>query len=419
LAKLLIRGFAPGGELWKEIIWSKVDQIRLPVHSMGPNIPNVNWIFVAPKLKRIQCSMWKSIIGFWLKVRPGLTKAMPTITAEILRQPIFGNPLVLNERGILLGLSGLSEGNAFARADRTRIKDLWNAREQEWKSLAELGMSYHTLNKKCKESITASIPWLLTESSNLPRNGDWISDPAPSTGAPLEWIYFILDTTPSQARAVELKRMTPNGRIQAATNQVITIAIDFLVPVRILFQESFRAILRIAKELKTLNKKTPIFWIFEVGFIQDLPWDPGEWHWKPTPPLGDAPFFGYTAKRGYKNALRIGHTPSMLSFIQGLNLRNSTTTQVIARIWHNVRSRKVKTFTWLTLNQGLPVGMWLQCMGIPPPLQGVRLQPNRIPYTLPTQLPYGPASLDCLQKNLERVASSRRRHHLLAVRALG
>jgi len=35
LAKLLVRGFSPGGEPWKEIIQSKVDQIKLPVHSKG------------------------------------------------------------------------------------------------------------------------------------------------------------------------------------------------------------------------------------------------------------------------------------------------------------------------------------------------------------------------------------------------
>ncbi len=92
--------------------------------------------------------MWKSIIGVWMKVRPGLTKVDPTNTAEILRQPIFENPLVLNERGIPLGLGGLSEGNAFAKAGCTRTKDLWNPGEQGWKSLVELGMSYHASNKK-------------------------------------------------------------------------------------------------------------------------------------------------------------------------------------------------------------------------------------------------------------------------------
>jgi hypothetical protein len=56
----------------------------------------------------------------------------------------------------------------------------------------------------------------------------------------------------------------------------------------------------------------------------------------------------------------------MNTFIQELNLRNSTTTQVTARIWQNSRPRKVGTLIWITLNQGLPVGTWLQHMGILP-----------------------------------------------------
>jgi hypothetical protein len=148
-----------------------------------------------------------------MKVRPGLTKADPTNTAEILRQPIFRNPLILNECGISLGMGGLSEGSAFAKAGCTRTKNFWNPGEQEWKSLAELGMSYHTSNKKCKDSIIVSIPWLLTKSTSPLRNRDWISDPAPLDGAPLEWIYFILDVTSGQARAIEFKRMASNGRI--------------------------------------------------------------------------------------------------------------------------------------------------------------------------------------------------------------
>jgi hypothetical protein len=56
----------------------------------------------------------------------------------------------------------------------------------------------------------------------------------------------------------------------------------------------------------------------------------------------------------------------MISFIQGLGLRNTSTQQAITRIWHNFRPRKVGTLIWLTLNQGLPIGSWLQLMGIPP-----------------------------------------------------
>jgi hypothetical protein len=203
--------------------------------------------------------MSKSIVSAWMKVRSGLAKAILTNTAEILRQPIFGNPLVLNKRGVLLGLSGLSEGNAFARVDYTRTKDLWNHRGREWKSLADLGMSNHVSNRKCKESIIASIPWTLSESPNPLRSGDWTSNPAPSVGEPLEWIYFVLDATPNQASVIEFQKKTTNGHIQASTNQTITITTGSFLQVKILSQESSRASLRIAKELKTPSKKTPIF----------------------------------------------------------------------------------------------------------------------------------------------------------------
>jgi hypothetical protein len=37
LAKLFIRGLAPGGEPWKELLRHKADQVRLLVHGLGPN----------------------------------------------------------------------------------------------------------------------------------------------------------------------------------------------------------------------------------------------------------------------------------------------------------------------------------------------------------------------------------------------
>ncbi len=76
--------------------------------------------------------------------------------------------------------------------------------------------------------------------------------------------------------------------------------------------------------------------------------------------------FGYIAKRGYKNAKGTFHSPEIINFINDLSLINSTTSQVVARIWHNACPRKVGTLVWLTLNQGPPTGTWLQVMGISP-----------------------------------------------------
>jgi len=56
----------------------------------------------------------------------------------------------------------------------------------------------------------------------------------------------------------------------------------------------------------------------------------------------------------------------MITFLEGLNLKNTTPAQLTAWVWHNARPRKVGTLIWLTLNQGLPIGTWLQRMGIDP-----------------------------------------------------
>jgi hypothetical protein len=148
LAKLLIRGLAPGGEPWKELLRHKADQVRLPVHGLGPNTQDINWLFSAPKLKRPPRSLWKNILGAWLSVRPGLSKSNPTNTAEWLRQPVFANPLITNTDHSPLGLNGKSKGNTFARAGCSRIKDFWDQEAQEWKSLTAMGVSLHPINRQ-------------------------------------------------------------------------------------------------------------------------------------------------------------------------------------------------------------------------------------------------------------------------------
>jgi hypothetical protein len=80
--------------------------------------------------------------------------------------------------------------------------------------------------------------------------------------------------------------------------------------------------------------------------------------------MGDAPFFGYSSKKGYQNARKPHQPPGIIEFIQRLNLRNSTIAQIVARIWHNARPRKVGALIWLTLNKRLPMGTWFQTMGL-------------------------------------------------------
>ncbi len=294
-----------------------------------------------------------------MNVRPGLSKMEPTNAAEVLKQPVFGNPLITNQDSKPLGLSGRSEGNALVNAGHSRIGDFWDLETNSWKNLLAFGMSSHASNKLNRDLIVASIPWNPDTSSNKPRIGDWVSKKEANQTAPPEWVYQITDTNLTTASAKEFRKSSSAGRVQATNSHYTTIPFEGYEPVRVLAQDDHGTTLRLAKDLLPPGKKPPIYWIFESGFISGLPWDPGDWLWQATRNMGDAPFFGYSSKRGYRNARKKHHPPSIITFIQDLGLHNSTVAQIVARMWHNARPRKVRALTWLTLNNGLPVGTWL------------------------------------------------------------
>jgi hypothetical protein len=169
LAKLLIRGLKPGGEPWKELLRHKANQVMLPVHGLSPTTKDINWLFAASKLKRSPTFLWKSILNAWINVRPGLSKSEPTNATEVLRQPVFGNPLITNQDNKPLGLSGKSEGNALANAGYSRVGNFWDPEAKTWKNLSALGMSSHANNKLNMDLIVANIPWDPATSNSKPR----------------------------------------------------------------------------------------------------------------------------------------------------------------------------------------------------------------------------------------------------------
>ncbi len=50
-----------------------------------------------------------------MNVRAGFVKTKPTSHAEVLRQPIFSNPLITNVASHPLGMNRLNEGQAIPR----------------------------------------------------------------------------------------------------------------------------------------------------------------------------------------------------------------------------------------------------------------------------------------------------------------
>jgi len=154
--------------------------------------------------------------------------------AEMLRQPLFGNPSFTNTNGALLGVNGQSEGCAFVRHGHIRVKDIWNREAQEWKSLPDLGMYFHVPNRNNKNIIISSIPQRLDTFNNSVQPGDWISNIAPSSGAPLDWVYYVLESLPNRTLALEFRRISTNGQIRATSHQMHFLLSANHFPVKVL-----------------------------------------------------------------------------------------------------------------------------------------------------------------------------------------
>jgi hypothetical protein len=200
--------------------------------------------------------MWNSILGAWLKVRSGLIKTDPTNNAEILKQPLFGNPSILNVNGSPLGISGLRKGNAFAHSGHSRVKDLRNAKSKEWKNLNDMSMSHHPANRDNLARITANIPWNPEELNNRVQAGDWISKPDPSMRNSPDWIYYVLESYRGTAKVIEFKKITSSGIIKATTHAAITLSTKGYRPVRILSQDKHGSTLKVARDAPTLGVAT-------------------------------------------------------------------------------------------------------------------------------------------------------------------
>ncbi len=122
-------------------------------------------------------------------MRLGLCKSEPTNTTELLRQPVFENPLITNAESRPLGLNGKSEGNVLVSAGYTRVRDFWDPELQDWKGLSALGVSFHPANRQNKDLIIASIPWNPATSNSRPQVGDWVSKREAHRNVSPEWVY--------------------------------------------------------------------------------------------------------------------------------------------------------------------------------------------------------------------------------------
>lgn len=205
-----------------------------------------------------------------MNVRAGLVKTKPTSQAKVLKQPIFDNPLVTNVVDRTLGVNGLSEGRAITKAGCTKIKDLWDWEDREWKSLPTLGMNSHIINRINKNIIISNIPWNPIAFPSRFQTSNWISTKVACHLTPLTWIYQMMGVFSNLVKAIEFRRISLNDLIRVVNSQEVTLSPEGYHLIKVLSPKKTRNPFKVVKDFFMLLKFSFI-WIFETSFIEGLP----------------------------------------------------------------------------------------------------------------------------------------------------
>lgn len=122
-----------------------------------------------------------------------------------------------------------------------------------------LGNEPPLANRLSRGTITSSIPWRPDEHECHFRIGDWIANPTPRGGSPLDWVYLVLEPADVIALVLEFQKIMPGGRIQAMTNQTIKISTIKHRLVRVLSQERPGATFKVARK-PPIQGKAPLLY---------------------------------------------------------------------------------------------------------------------------------------------------------------
>lgn len=296
----------------------------------------------------------RAIFEAFKVTRQGLIQRPPTHPKEILRQPLFGNGLVLNSEGLPFGLDKDSAYSTWANHNTFTVNDIWNPLTQAWKAPAQLQRQTKSriLDRQLPELLPA-IPWTLPEPSP-PSCGEWVT--TDMTG-PIRIVFHVTDTSDGLIKGRKF--------IKQQTEELVwdRRPVQLIPPLQI---EQVRVVETsgLQQEVSGYNptehpQEPSQIWLFGSNPIIDLPWDPQDWSWRRIGSLKEANFFNFSMKHGYKIGLSKTRTstPAKTDLLrQGYSI--SQYKLLINRLWHNWLPRKISSMYWLAITSGLPIEEW-------------------------------------------------------------
>jgi hypothetical protein len=132
-------------------------------------------------------------------------------------------------------------------------------------------MHFHASNKASKDIILKSIPRRHDSFNSWAQPGDWVNNSTLRSGELLEWVYYVMDSLLDKVLALEFRKTSGKGQLWATSYQIHSLLHHNLSSVRVLSQKRHGASLKVARDPPSVNQNNTTFWIFESGFIENLP----------------------------------------------------------------------------------------------------------------------------------------------------
>jgi hypothetical protein len=382
LVKLLIRGMSVGYEPWKVLVRHRVAQTKQSRRGRWP--ANANWIMNSSHLVNQGSSMWQGVMRAWSTLQAGLEQQDPQSWAEIARQPLYGNHLLTNEKGIQWGTEVRTNMRWWSEKNIRTLQDIARPDGRGWKTFTELRSLRRTsVAPALYDRVINNIPWA---SNPLPphRKGQWIA--AKEADGSIQRVYHLQETLPLASQMYS----------KDGTEQLHFVDRRQLDPTRLM--REVRILICTGDKRTVIDYNPPeepepnqSIWLWGNTWINQLEWDPREWQWRRLGILPDTSVMNYTTKRGYRIALKQNTQQMPLnSELEREGYNRQTRAKFFNRIWHPYLPRKVSAMQWLVLTEGLPVGAWREKIGLP---HTCELCPTEIKETLQHALQ------DCPQLN--------------------
>ena len=205
LVKLLIRGMSVGYEPWKVLVRHRVAQTKQSRQGRWP--AHANWIMNSAHLVKQGSAMWQGVMKAWSTIQSGLEQQDPTSWSEIVRQPLFGNRFLTNERGVQWGTELGSNMRWWSEKEVNTLQDIAKPDGYGWKTFEELRRLRRTsVAPPLYARVVKSIPW---NAIPMPthRKGQWIA--AKEEDGSIQTVYHLQNTSPLEARSY--KKMNQNN----------------------------------------------------------------------------------------------------------------------------------------------------------------------------------------------------------------